>query len=118
MRIRPADAARIALGTALLAQPRVPLRYLQVPPTDHSDVAVRVLGARWVAQAALGAAAATRGHRRTVGRLDAGVEATHAASMALLAAASPRWRRAAVASAVLAAAFAVVDVRAARRGGP
>ena len=115
MRISSADTARTALGLALVLRPRLPFRGLGVTPTGAGDVAARVLGARWLAQAALGAAAGGGKHARTVGRVDAAVEAAHAVSMVLLAATAPRWRRAALASAVLATGFAVADVRVASR---
>jgi hypothetical protein len=81
------------------------------PLEPAARTGVRVLGARQLAQAGLGAAAPTP----ALLAAGAGADALHALSMAVLALADPRWRRPAVVSGLTAAAFAAGGALAARR---
>lgn len=91
---------------AAVLRPRLRLR--RSPRLPLSRVA-RVLGARHLAQALVCAAWPRRG----VLRAGVAVDGLHAASMAALALASPRWRRAALAETCLAVMFAALGARAA-----
>ena len=75
---------------------------------------VRVLGAREAVQAIVSAPRPTA----DLLRLGAGVDAVHAATMLLLAAQSPPWRRRALFSAATASFFAVLGLRATRSLSP
>lgn len=105
---RPVDLARLALGVVIVARPDVPLRLTGGRTLPHERAAVRVLGARYLVQSAVGLA---RGRSRWVRRGDVAVEVVHAATMLGLAGASPRHRRLALASAGAALALATVDLR-------
>jgi hypothetical protein len=95
------------LGATELLAPRALTRVVLGAPLDGGGLAaVRVLGARHLAQAAAGGA----DPGRTATRLGATVDALHAASMLALAAADRRWRRAALTSASVAGALAVAGV--------
>jgi hypothetical protein len=100
-------AVRAVLGAAELLAPRALTRVALGTALDGGGLAaVRVLGARHLAQAAAGGA----DPGRTATRLGATVDALHAASMLALAAADRRWRRAALTSASVAGALAVAGV--------
>jgi len=115
--MRATDAARAALGVALLVRPHTPAIALGDTPTEAGVVATRLLGGRWLLQGLLGGVVATRGRTARVRAewADASVETTHAASMLLLAAVAPRHARSAGLSAAVALTFAAADVVAARR---
>lgn len=110
------DVVRASLGTVLVLRPGLPMGPPGAAPTRTSDAVARLLGARCLAQAVVGATVGRRSpaRRRAVRRADAGVEALHAASMVLLAVAAPRWARPALMSAGVASGLAVLDARAAR----
>jgi hypothetical protein len=81
-------------------------------PLDSATLrVVRVLGARQVTQAGLALAYPAE----PLLGLGVGVDALHALSMVPLALATPRWRRPALVSGLMAAAFAAAGVLAARR---
>lgn len=109
--MRAATAARLVLGGACLAAPGELLGLLRSP--DHDDpttqLVARVLGGRWVVQAA----ADLVWGRRTRGT-GAVVELTHAASMLPAAALWPAHRRTALLSAAAASCLAALDLRGAR----
>jgi hypothetical protein len=81
------------------------------PLEPAARTGVRVLGARQLAQAAVGVAAPSA----RLLALGAGADGAHALSMAVLALADPRWRRPAMVSGLIAAAFAAGGAAAARR---
>ena len=91
---------RASYGAIQVALPGYSAEELLGGPLDATTVrVVRVLGARQLAQAGLGV----------------GVDALHALSMVPLALATPRWRRPALVSGLMAAAFAAAGLLAARR---
>lgn len=113
-------AAETLLRTGYgLAQVLVPGRLgavvlrLRRPPGPPLTRVTRVLGARHLAQALACAAWPRRG----VLRAGVAVDGLHAASMAVLAVASSRWRRAALAETCLAVTFAALGTRAATGAG-
>ncbi len=111
MSVRAVDAMRVGLGVVALARPSV----LVHVGGGHRSVdrrAVRVLGARYLVQAAAGSLV----DRPWVSRADAAVDVTHAVSMVGIAALAPRHRRIALASAVVAVAFAAGDLLQPRGG--
>lgn len=111
--MRTSDAARAALGAALVLRPRIPGLVLGDTPTDDATViGTRLLGGRWLLQGLFGGVVARWGRtaRLRTGWADAGVETTHAASMLLLAAVDPGRARLARLSAAVALAFATADV--------
>jgi hypothetical protein len=94
---------RAAYGAVLLVAPGFALRCVGSSPARGAGaLAIRVLGARQLAQAAL--AAETSG-------IGAAVDGVHALSMAALAACVPGARRAAGASAVVSTALAASALR-------
>ncbi len=106
-------AARAALGTAYLLFPALPGR---IAGTDHNAraarVTARILGARHLTQAL-----ATAGQPASaVLALGTEADAAHAASMAILGVVSRRWRRAALADALIAATLAAAGLAATARG--
>ncbi|GAA1974050.1 hypothetical protein GCM10009798_39110 [Nocardioides panacihumi] len=115
--MRVADAARMALGAALLLRPRAPALALDGTPSEVTVVATRLLGGRWLLQGLLGGVVARRGRtaRLRAGWADAAVETTHAASMVLLAAVDPGHARVARLSAAVALTLASADVVATAR---
>ncbi|HET7327299.1 MAG TPA: SDR family oxidoreductase [Nocardioidaceae bacterium] len=106
------QAARGVFGLAMLAAPAaLAEKLLGAPAGRATSVALRLLGARHLGQAVLsGSTPSTRAFLT-----DAGVDTAHAVSMLVLAGARPQWRRAALGSAGVAAAFAAASVRAAAR---
>ena len=103
---------RAGYGTVQLMRPAYSAEQLLGGPLDPGAVAaVRVLGARQLAQAAVSAAAPSA----RLLALGAGADGAHALSMAVLALADPRWRRPAMVSGLVAAAFAAGGAVAARR---
>jgi hypothetical protein len=103
---------RAGYGAVQLATPAWSAEQLLGGPLDPAALrVVRVLGARQLAQASL-ALAFPAGPWLGLG---AGVDAMHALSMVGLAATGPRWRRPALVSGLMAAAFAAAGVLAARR---
>lgn len=106
MSLRRADAVRVGLGALALGRPRWLLRCTGATDGTWPRRAVRVLGARYVAQAAAGAVLPGRWSSR----LDAGVDLAHAATTVGLAVAFPSHRRAAVVSGAVALVFAAADL--------
>ncbi len=108
--VRSLGSAQIAIGAGMILAPRLVagLSRGPVPPI----AILRVLGTREIGQGVL---TATRRDARTL-TLGAGVDIAHLASMVVLAAASPRWRRAASLSAAMAGASAVAGLALARAG--
>jgi hypothetical protein len=107
-------AARAGYGVVQLAVPGYSAEQLLGGPLDLvARRAVRVLGARQLAQAGL----AVSFPAEPLLGLGAGVDAMHALSMVALAAADRRWRRPALVSGLTAAAFAVAGALTARHTG-
>ena len=104
-RPRPADAARVALGTALLARPGLAVRCTRSPDGAWPRRIARILGIRYVMQSTAGLAT----HRPWLRAADTGVDVVHAVSMLGFARAFPRHRRMAWASAAAALVFAALD---------
>jgi hypothetical protein len=103
--------AGLGWGALLLARPRqLALALAPEYPADRDPV-IRVLGARVVVQAVAVLVRPSSG----VLTAAAAVEAVHAASMGAVAAASPRYRRAALISGAVAAVSAGVAGALARR---
>jgi hypothetical protein len=103
---------RAGYGAVQLAVPGYSAEQRLGGPLDPATLrVVRVLGARQLAQAGLALAFPAE----PLLGLGAGVDALHALSMVPVAAAAPRWRRPALVSGLMAAAFAAAGVLAARR---
>lgn len=111
VRVRPADAARLALGGVLLAAPGTVAAAADSPNSMTVRGTVRVLGARYLLQAL----AAPVVQRAWVRPVDTGVDLVHAASMLAFARAFPTHRRLAQLSAVTALVFAALDAAEATR---
>lgn len=105
VRLRPADAARLALGGVLLAVPATVSAATGSPHSTALRGTIRVLGARYLVQAL--AAPAVR--RPWVRPVDTGIDLVHAASMLAVARTFPTHRRLAHLSAVTALVFAALD---------
>jgi hypothetical protein len=102
-RIRTTAAVRAGWAVILLARPERLLRAGGGGPVPPAAVAaVRVLGVRHLLQAGASAGPATG----SVAGLGALVDMAHAGSCVGLAIVSPRWRRAALADALVEAGFA------------
>jgi hypothetical protein len=108
--VRRLAAAQGAIGAVLLARPQRVTELLSNRQHPAPEAILRLLGARMLAQAGVQCVLPTR---RTL-LAGAAVDASHAASMLLLALHAPRYRRPALASAGLAAAFAASATRTAR----
>jgi hypothetical protein len=105
-------SVRAGYGLIQVALPGYSAEELLGGPLDPTTVrVVRVLGARQVTQAGLALAFPAE----PLAGLGVGVDALHALSMVPLALATPRWRRPALVSGLMAAAFAAAGVLAARR---
>ena len=104
---RGTDVLRLGLGAAALVRPGALLRVCGAADGAGDRRVVRVLGARYVAQAAVGVGLP----RRWVRTADVVVDLVHAASMVGLAALDPPHRRPALVSAAAAAGFALADLR-------
>lgn len=105
-------SVRAGYGLIQLALPRYSAEQQLGGPLDSATLrVVRVLGARQVTQAGLALAFPAE----PLLGLGAGVDALHALSMVPLALATPRWRRPALVSGLMATAFAAAGVLAARR---
>ena len=103
---------RAGYGVIQLALPGYSAEQQLGGPLDPATLrVVRVLGARQVTQAGLALAFPAE----PLLGLGVGVDALHALSMVPLALATPRWRRPALVSGLMAAAFAAAGVLAARR---
>jgi hypothetical protein len=103
---------RAGYGLIQLALPRYSAEQQLGGPLDSATLrVVRVLGARQVTQAGLALAYPAE----PLLGLGVGVDALHALSMVPLALATPRWRRPALVSGLMATAFAAAGVLAARR---
>jgi hypothetical protein len=106
--VRTTAAVRAAWGTMLLVLPAQLLRASGDGPVPVAAVTTaRVLGLRHLLQAGVSAAIPTG----SVAGLGAIADTVHASSMALLAAASPRWRRAALIDIVVESALATAGWR-------
>lgn len=104
-------AARAGYGVALLCSPGPLTRAAAGHATGPGPrTTARVLGVRQLLQAA---GTGSDPSPRSLG-LGAAVDAAHAASMAVLALADRRWRRAALLDALAATTFAAAGLRAAR----
>lgn len=104
----PGQAARLIRGTwgaLLLADPGLPLRLGGGEDSRAVRMATRILGARHLVEALILSRDQGRA-RRTV----AGIDGAHAASMLLLALASPRLRRDALLSAASASGLAALSL--------
>jgi hypothetical protein len=112
--VRAATLARLLLGTVCLARPAVALEAIGGPDQgdDATELVARVLGGRLVLQG-LGDLALGRRLRRA----DLVIELTHAASMLPAAAAWPRHRRSALASAAVATTIGLLDLVSTPRSG-
>jgi len=105
-------SVRAGYGLIQLALPRYSAEQQLGGPLDSATLrVVRVLGARQVTQAGLALAFPAE----PLLGLGAGVDALHALSMVPLALATPRWRRPALVSGLMATAFAAAGVLVARR---
>jgi hypothetical protein len=105
---------RAGLGAVQALFPGLASRLLVIPPLDRrSRGVIRVLGIRQVGQALVTGPQPSA----AVLLLGAEVDAAHAASMVTLALCSRRWRRAALADAMIATLFALAGAAAARSGG-
>ncbi len=103
---------RAGYGLIQLAMPGYSAEQQLGGPLDPATLrVVRVLGARQVTQAGLALAFPAE----PLLGLGVGVDALHALSMVPVVAAAPRWRRPALVSGLMATAFAVAGVLAARR---
>jgi hypothetical protein len=104
---------RSGLGAAQALFPGLTSRLLVIQPLDRcSRGVIRALGIRQLSQALLTGAQPSA----AVLLLGAEVDAAHAASMIALALCSGRWRRAALADAMIASRFAQAGAAAARWG--
>ena len=110
-------SVRAGYGLIQVAFPGYSAEELLGGPLDPTTVrVVRVLGARQVTQAGLAQLWLARSFPAgPLAGLGAGVDALHALSMVPLALATPRWRRPALVSGLMAIAFAAAGVLAARR---
>jgi hypothetical protein len=105
-------SVRAGYGAVQLAVPAWSAEQRLGGPLDPATVrVVRVLGARQLTQAGLALAFPAE----PLLGLGVGVDVLHALSMVPVAAAVPRWRRPALVSGLMAAAFAAAGVLAARR---
>jgi hypothetical protein len=105
-------SVRASYGAVQLAAPAWSAEQRLGGPLDPATLrVVRVLGARQVAQAGLALAFPAE----PLAGLGVGVDALHALSMVPVAVATPRWRRPALVSGLMATAFAMAGVLAARR---
>ncbi|MEU4244722.1 hypothetical protein [Actinoplanes sp. NPDC026619] len=110
-RLLAGATVRAAWGTLLVIAPRRVLTFAGTANPGSAVAVVRVLGARQLAQTAMTVLVANR----TVAGCGALVDALHAGTGVILAAASPRWRRPAVADTLIAAAFAAIGWSSYRR---
>jgi hypothetical protein len=105
-RPRPVDFARLGFGAWALARPNDVLHLVGNDDGSGPRLATRILGARYVAQAAAGLAV----RRRRLPWLDGAVDLVHAASMLGAATVFPRHRRLALTSGAVALGFAAADL--------
>ena len=104
---------RSGLGAAQALYPGLASRLLAMGPLDRrSRAVIRVLGIRQLCQALLTGTQPSA----AVLALGAEADAAHAASMVALALCSRRWRRAALADAMIASLFALAGAAMARCG--
>lgn len=109
----PLIAVRVLWGTALLTAPEAVLRDLPHQRIDRpARTFARVLGVRHLIQAALTSRGATPGCVQA----GAAVDATHAATMAVLAGLRPDRRKLALTNVATASALAVAGLVSSRRG--
>lgn len=104
-------ASTAAAGAVLLARPRQIARFVAGPGTAPPSWIVRLLGARYLAQAAAELGRPTRAVWLTMSAIDG----IHAASMIAAAALQPSYRRPAVGNAVVATGSAAVTAATAWR---
>lgn len=112
--VNPLTLARAAYGMLLAAVPGLVVRAYGGQPGRADRTVARVLGWRQLIQA--GACAGAPGAQVLL--LGAEADAAHALSAVALAAADRPRRRAGLTEALLASAFAVAGLAAARRAGP
>ena len=105
-RPRWVDTARSVLGVLALTRPATVLRLSRGEDSRDVRRVVRVLGVRYLLQAAAGSTL----HRRWVPAADATVDVVHALSMMGVAQRFPTHRRLACLSAAAALAFAAADL--------
>jgi hypothetical protein len=105
-RVRPTDLIRLGLGGFTLLAPRTVLRVADAPDRATPRAVTRLLGARLLVQSAAGFLAP----RRHVVLGDCIVELAHGATTVGLAATFPEYRRLALLSGTVAAAFAAADL--------
>jgi len=116
---RLVDVVRLGLGLVTLTRPDVALRLSGGRTQQHERAAVRILGARYLAQSVVGLAASrsqrrpplSSGRRPWVRELDVAIEVTHAATMFALAVVSAKHRRLALVTAVTALSLSALDVQ-------
>ena len=110
--MRALEAVRASYGLCQLASPAVIFRLaIGHQPEPAVSVVVRILGARHLLQAVVTGAAPTSGALHCCGGV---VDSLHSASMAALAVADHRHRRAAALDAVIAGLFAGMEFAMAR----
>ena len=105
-RPRSVDTTRSALGVLALTRPATILRLSRGENTRDVRRVVRVLGVRYLLQAAAGSTL----HRRWVPAADATIDVVHALSMLGLALRFPKHRRLATVSAAVALIFSAADL--------
>src|SRR4051812_6304531 len=103
--VRPADIARLVLGAGLLAAPAWFASVAGSPTSAAVRRTIRILGVRYLVQAA----AAPAIQQPWVRPIDTGVDLVHAVSMLAFAHAYPSHRRLAHLSALTALGFAGLD---------
>ncbi|BCT74274.1 hypothetical protein SCMU_01160 [Sinomonas cyclohexanicum] len=105
--MRPLETVRAAYGTVeLLAPGAVEHLLLGHRPDERARTVIRILGARHLLQALVTARGGPALHR-----LGGGVDIVHAVTMAALAGADPKRRRAAAINAAIALVFAAGELR-------
>ncbi|MCY0904151.1 hypothetical protein [Arthrobacter sp. H14-L1] len=121
--MRGLELSRAGYGTVQLVAPNLlSERVAGLQLDGRATAVVRVLGARHLLQAAVvsvvqGSAPPGSPRASAAHRLGSAVDALHAASMVLLAAADAKRRRAALTDAVVAGVFAAGEWRAGRSKG-
>lgn len=109
--LRSAGWVRTGYGAALIFYPGAVLGLVNGPTAPTGRAIVRVLGLREAGQALVCAPRPTS----DVLKVGAVVDLVHAATMLALAARSTTWRRPALASAAIAASYAVITSHDAKR---
>jgi hypothetical protein len=107
----PLSTLRAAWALTLIGAPDRVLGAVRAPITPATRRVTRILGARHLLQAA----AVGLVSRPSIDRVSRRVDAAHGASMVMLAAGSPVYRRAGLTSALVSAALVALDPRGRRR---